>query len=638
MAPFVLADIRFTSPAAGATIAGGRTLTIEWEDSGEDPPLSELTTYELFLCAGGNDPDSFQPLAPIVPQGRFSTGNSATGTTQVNLGGSDKNAYFLKMMSAAPGGTVINYSDRFTLTGMTGSFPEKLQTGIDDIKGTSGPKTENNIKDDAAGAPADSGLYGTPFAMQTGLTRYAPMPRKPGSKITMETPSMLYPTSAADIAKSALPTPEPVTTMTMSLTNVKVTSIENTALADSIQRRHFLYLSGCLLPDCHLTYHMPTDSLTLFIPPLDPESVIWSGLPLSPGQALEEYDIDACLPTTELAAHLSSLGSKTENGILAHTGRGELPMLRDEFKHVEDETLHAAIDACRVTKDAYEVALLKKANEITTAAHTAALKAIKTASNETELEAAFVSSCISLGAKNQAYHGIFGSGTNAATLHYQANNESLQGRRNVLVDAAAEWHGYCADVTRTMPLHRNGFDRESAQIYVIVEKMQEACFLLLKAGVRWEDVHMLAHEVAVEGLLSIGLLKGDKAKILARRTSVAFFPHGLGHYLGLDTHDTGGNPNYEDKDPMFKYLRVRGILPEHSVITVEPGIYFCRFIVKPYLEDERHKCFIDEEVLNRYWEVGGVRIEDDVLITKEGYENLTTATKGIGGMMAVINS
>ena len=366
--------------------------------------------------------------------------------------------------------------------------------------------------------------------------------------------------------------------------------------------------------------------------------MIWSGLPLSPEQAVEQYDIDACLPITELGAHFVSLGNRTENSIVAVTGRGSLPFTPANFKHIDTDALHPAIDICRVTKDTYEIALLQKANEITNAAHTASLKAIKAAQNETEIEAAFIATCISLGAKNQAYAGIFGSGTNAATLHYQANNESLQGRKNILIDAAAEWQGYCADVTRTMPLHPNGFDKESAQIYVVVEKMQEACFTMLKAGVQWEDVHLLAHEVAVEGLLSIGLLKGGKKEIMEARTSVAFFPHGLGHYLGMDTHDTGGNPNYEDKDPMFKYLRVRGILPEGSVVTVEPGIYFCRFIVEPYLKDEKHRRFINEEVLERFWDVGGVRIEDDVLITRDGYENLTTAPKGIDDMMAIMNS
>lgn len=104
---------------------------------------------------------------------------------------------------------------------------------------------------------------------------------------------------------------------------------------------------------------------------------------------------------------------------------------------------------------------------------------------------------------------------------------------------------------------------------------------MLKEGVVWDDVHLQAHKIAIEGLLALGVLKGDKEEILKARTSVAFFPHGLGHYLGMDTHDTGGHANYADKDPMFKYLRVRGQLPAGSIITVEPGVGFlflCHFV------------------------------------------------------------
>ena len=111
--------------------------------------------------------------------------------------------------------------------------------------------------------------------------------------------------------------------------------------------------------------------------------------------------------------------------------------------------------------------------------------------------------------------------------------------------------------------------------------MQHVCINILKEGVVWDDVHLQAHKIAIEGLFALGILKGDKEEILKTRTSVAFFPHGLGHYLGMDTHDTGGHPNYADKDPMFKYLRVRGQLPAGSIITVEPGVSFsfmCRFV------------------------------------------------------------
>ena len=154
--------------------------------------------------------------------------------------------------------------------------------------------------------------------------------------------------------------------------------------------------------------------------------------------------------------------------------------------------------------------------------------------------------------------------------------------------------------------------------------MQDACFALLRAGVPWEAVHERAHRVAIRGLLRLGVFRHAPAHsaasptadaaaaeeaIFRARTSCAFFPHGLGHYLGLDVHDVGGNPNYADADPMFKYLRVRGQVPAGAVVTVEPGVYFCRFIVEPYLQAEKHRTWIDEAVLARYWAVGGVRIE-----------------------------
>lgn len=196
---------------------------------------------------------------------------------------------------------------------------------------------------------------------------------------------------------------------------------------------------------------------------------------------------------------------------------------------------------------------------------------MRAAANERELEGLFLYACVAGGCREQAYHSIVASGRNAATLHYQKNDEGLKGRENLLLDAGGEYRCYAADVTRTFPI-KGRFSVESRGVYDVVLRMQEVCMGMLRAGVVWDDVHDLAHQVAIEGLLAIGILKGEKDAILKSRTSVAFFPHGLGHYLGMDTHDTGGHPDYEDKDPMFKYLRVRGRLPAGSIITVEPGV------------------------------------------------------------------
>jgi len=357
------------------------------------------------------------------------------------------------------------------------------------------------------------------------------------------------------------------------------------------QRRYFYYLTGCPLPDCHLIYDLQTSKSTLFIPPVDPESVIWSGLPVTKDEALKRWEVDEVRYVADVNASLTHFGTSTES--VPKTTVFAIPeQVSDHitFLEFDDKNLNVlkeAIDVARVVKTEYEVALIAKANEVSAEAHTAALRKIKHAKNEREIEAVFLGTSIAKGARNQAYPSIVASGRAAATLHYLDNNAPTEGKLNLLLDAGAEWDCYASDIvsamppshpsmanipqTRTFPINGK-FTKESRAIYDIVLKMQTESIDALKEGVLWDDVHLLAHKIAIDGLLSIGILKGSPEEILRQRTSVAFFPHGLGHYLGMDTHDTGGNPNYADKDTIFRYLRVRGTLPAGSVITVEPGV------------------------------------------------------------------
>lgn len=310
----------------------------------------------------------------------------------------------------------------------------------------------------------------------------------------------------------------------------------------------------------------------MFIPPIEPDDVVWSGLPLSLSEALERYNVDNVRPSSELNVALGSYsGSEKPTTVFAIPGQVAEHVTFLGFAHTEFGILKNAIEDERVTKDMYEISLIAKANEVSARAHKAVVDQVKAASNERELEATFVATSIASGCKDQAYASIVASGTNAATLHYIKNDDPLHGRLNVLLDAGVEYHCYCSDVTRTFPISGR-FTHESQMVYDIVDEMQSSCFKMLKAGVMWEDVHMNAHRVAIRGLKAVGILKGDDQEIFDRRVSVAFFPHGLGHYLGMDTHDTGGKANYADPDVMFRYLRVRGRLPENSVITVEPGV------------------------------------------------------------------
>ena len=210
------------------------------------------------------------------------------------------------------------------------------------------------------------------------------------------------------------------------------------------QRRYFFYLTGCNLPDAYFTYDMVTSKSTLFIPPIDPESVIWSGLPISE-EALTLYDVDEVQTTNEVNAHLAA-PSKSKHTVFAIANQVSDHITFLEFENKDFTILKEAIEESRVVKDSYEIGLIQKANEISTIAHTAVLKAVKHATNERELEGLFIEKCIANGAREQAYHSIVASGTAAATLHYVKNYEPLEGKLNLLLDAGGEVDCYASDI------------------------------------------------------------------------------------------------------------------------------------------------------------------------------------------------
>ena len=398
------------------------------------------------------------------------------------------------------------------------------------------------------------------------------------------------------------------------------------------QRRHFYYLTGCDLPDCYFAYDIAADHSTLWIPPVDPEYVMWAGMPLLPDEALKRYDVDAVLTFDELKSgnSLVQMLKKQQTIVMAIKDRADMAIFHSENLRKYDPLINfdfarRGIEACRVVKDEHEIAMIKHANIVSSYAHERILACAKRAKNERELNAVFVMHCHANGCKEQAYGCVCAAGTNASTLHWVRNDTPLEGRLNLLIDAGAEYECYCADITRTFPLNGK-WTTESKQIYDLVLLMQSECMKMIKAGVLWEDVHMKAHTVAAEGLQSLGILRKDVSldKIVESKVTCRFFPHGLGHYLGMDTHDVGGNANYEDEDEYFRYLRVRGTLPAGAVITDEPGIYFRKFPFQAELKEGKWDHVVDQKVLEKYWEVGGVRIEDDILVKEGGYENLTT--------------
>ncbi|KAF2725976.1 hypothetical protein K431DRAFT_308990 [Polychaeton citri CBS 116435] len=413
------------------------------------------------------------------------------------------------------------------------------------------------------------------------------------------------------------------------------------------QRRHFYYLTGCDLPDCFCAYDIRADKLTLWIPPVDAEYVMWAGMPLLPKEALERYDVDIVLTTDELKSGKSLLDMLTNHGqtILAIKDRADLEIFHsDGLKHLSPKVnftwARKGIEQCRAVKDDFEIAMIRHANIISSYAHEQVLANVRAASNERELNALFVMHCHANGCREQAYGCICASGTAASTLHYVHNDMPLTGKLNLLLDAGCEYNCYCSDITRTFPLTEDGkFTPESKEIYTLVLKMQSECMTMIKAGVQWEDVHYRAHEVAADGLQSLGILNNSLSskEILGSRVTTRFFPHGLGHMLGMDTHDVAGNANYEDSDEMFRYLRIRGKLPAGAVVTNEPGIYFRKFPLEGELKGGKWKGIVNEKVLDRYWDVGGVRIEDDIWVKEDGYENLTTVKSDLDSVEEIVS-
>lgn len=404
-------------------------------------------------------------------------------------------------------------------------------------------------------------------------------------------------------------------------------------------------------PDCSLTYDVALDVLTLYVPDFNLHRAIWMGPTLSREEAQDRYDVDRVLYQSSLKAELESwLSERVQDSLLYMVHASERPKSLPEEVPLDTKQLMPAMDAARGVKDEYEIRMIRQANKVSALAHRSILENIRKMKNESEIEGLFLDTCISHGARNQAYQIIAASGSNAAVLHYDRNNESLHNKPLVCLDAGAEWNCYASDVTRTFPLFGQWPSQYVKDIYQLVERMQEECIKRIRRGTRFLSLHDLAHEIAIDGLLTLGVLKnGTLSEIRASGASKVFFPHGLGHHVGLEVHDvsessimalhpaldnTQYGPVLNPSISLSPCTLSAPLLEEGMVVTVEPGIYFSPLALanarkQPYAR------YIDFEVAEKYVHIGGVRIEDDILVTANGYENLTTAPKG-EEMLAII--
>ena len=379
------------------------------------------------------------------------------------------------------------------------------------------------------------------------------------------------------------------------------------------QDSDFHYLCGFPEPEAVLVL-IPSRAqgqFIVFCRERDRERETWDGYRAGPEGACEQYGADDAFPITDMDDILpgllegktkvySAIGKDKEfdqhlmewvNSIRAKARTGAVPP--GEFVDL-DHLLHEN----RLFKKPAELKLMRKAAKISAEAHCRAMRASKPGLIEYQLQAEIEHTFAMEGASFPAYTSIVGGGDNACILHYVENNRPLNDGDLVLIDAGCEYQHYAADITRTFPVNGR-FSPEQKAIYELVLKAQLAGIEAAQAGNHWDAPHQATVEVITAGLVKLGLLKGSVKKLIAAGAYSEFYMHRAGHWLGIDVHDVGD----------YKIDGEWRLLEPGMVMTIEPGIYIapdCKKVAKK-------------------WRGIGVRIEDDVAITRKGTEVLTSA-------------
>lgn len=267
------------------------------------------------------------------------------------------------------------------------------------------------------------------------------------------------------------------------------------------------------------------------------------------------------------------------------------------------------------------------------------------ASYEYQLEALFLFHCaFHGGCRHNAYTCICGTGPNAAVLHYghagAPNDRELGPTDMALLDMGCEYMCYTSDITCSFPLS-GSFSADQRAVYEAVLEAQRQILGAMRPGVAWQDMHRLMWRVILSRLRDHGVLVGEVDAMLDANLGRVFTPHGLGHLIGIDTHDVGGytsaSPPRSRLDGLSK-LRTSRILEAGMVLTVEPGCYFIDALLEPALANPVHARFLVPEAIARYRGFGGVRLEDVVVVTPSGAENLTLCPRTVAEVEAVMRN
>ena len=400
------------------------------------------------------------------------------------------------------------------------------------------------------------------------------------------------------------------------------------------QESFFQYLFGVREPGFYGAIHVGNGRAYLFMPRLSEDWAVWMGRIHSPVDFQSQYEVDEVRYVDEIASTLHSLnpdrllllhGPNTDSGSVASPASFPgIESFRTDF-----DVLHSELVECRVLKSDQEIDLLRWINGVSSDAHVAVMQACKPGKYEYQLEAAFLHNIYDRGGcRFTAYTCICGCGPNSAVLHYghagAPNDQPLRDGDMFLNDSGAQFHGYASDITCSYPVNGR-FSSEQKTIYDAVLAANRAVQAAMKPGTHWPDMHRLAERVIAERLRDAGLIRGELEELLHAHIPALFMPHGLGHLMGLDVHDVGGYPEGTSRinEPGIRSLRCGRKLEAGMVITVEPGIYFIDAVLRPALADGSTSRYLVAEKLEHFRRFGGVRIEDDVLVTVQGSENFT---------------
>lgn len=406
------------------------------------------------------------------------------------------------------------------------------------------------------------------------------------------------------------------------------------------QESFFHWTFGVIEPDFFGAINVQNGQSILFIPRLPPSYVAWMGRIKEADEFKTIYGVDHVYYVDELEKVFTELVGTSKlilvlNGLNTDSGKESKAAHFEGMErfHVDKTTLHPIISECRVQKTDMELEVMRYANKISSEAHKFVMLNIKDGMYEYEIESLFQYYCQRYGAmRHMSYTCICATGENPAVLHYghagAPNDRQLTSNDMCLFDMGGEYYCYASDITCAFPVSGR-FTKEQRIIYEAVLAANRAVMKSVRPGVSWIDMHLLAERTQLEHLKEAGLVQGDLDEMMNARLSAVFMPHGLGHMIGIDTHDVAGylDPQSRSTLPALKSLRTNRLLKERMCITIEPGIYFNQGLLNNAYANEELKKFLNKSEIDKYLYVGGVRIEDDIAITSDGCELLTVVPR-----------